>query len=143
MGKLPGKVKITEAPKEIEITIIPEIKSEIKPEIKSELKPETPKVLPKAPSFSVPAVKSEEEKLRAKVKELELKIEILEHKHEGFSKNDRDYIKKLEQIVKTEKAVAKAMMLQNVELRMLCGKYAKHLPKIDLTEDNWQDKLKG
>ena len=97
----------------------------------------------KAPSFSVPPVKSEEEKLRAKVKELELKVQILEHKHEGFSKNDQDYIKKLEQIVKTEKAVAKAMMLQNVELRMLCGKYAEHLPKIDLTEDNWQDKLKG
>lgn len=92
-------------------------------------------------SFKVPPVKSEEEKLRKKVTELELKVQILEHTKEGTSRNDKEYIEKLENLLKTEKAVARALMLQNVDLRMLCGKYAEHLPKIDVTEDGWQERL--
>lgn len=142
MGKLPGKVNLPKTETKVEAKPA-ETKVESKSEVDKYISDTTVSLKPKTPSFSVPPVKSEEEKLRAKVKELELKIQILEHSQEGYSKNDQEYIKKLEQIVKTEKAVAKAMMLQNVELRMLCGKYAEHLPKIDVTEDNWQEKLKG
>lgn len=120
---------------------VPEIKTEntVKAQnVASEVKVEQPK-----PSFKVPEAASEDFKLKAKIRELELKIEILEHTKERFSNNDREYIVKLENIVKQEKAVARAMMLQNVELRMLCGKYADHLPKIDLTEDDWEVKLKA
>ena len=129
MGKLPGKVNLP--------------KTETEVEVEKYVAETTVPLKPKTPSFSVPAVKSEEEKLKAKVKELELKIQILEHQNDGFSKNDKEYIKKLEAIIKAEKSVSRALMLQNVDLRMLCGKYAEHLPKIDVTEDNWQEKLKG
>ena len=139
-GKLPGKVVISQPAAEV---IPQENKPVVETTVVKETKPEQAILKPTTTKFSVPPVKSEEEKLRARVKELELKLQILEHTSEGYSKNDREYIRKLEDIIKSEKAVTKAIMLQNVDLRMLCGKYAEHLPKIDVTEDNWQSKLKG
>ena len=72
----------------------------------------------------ISALEAENKRLKEKITKLELKTQIDEHYHEGTSKNDKEYIAKMESTIKSQKSIIHSLSIQVQELQKEFGKVA-------------------